>query len=335
MGRIGTADDPARMGATVHQIVVGAAFDGGTTTFTQAEQTATFVGDREAVGTGPFATETDVDTRVSYAGIYLADSISLTPQWTLVLSGRYNTARITTTDLTGEAPAIDGTNTYRRFNPAIGATWEANAAINAFGNISQGMRVPTPVELTCADPNAPCTLPNIFVADPPLQPVIATTSRPACAAASLPRGTIVRRFTGRTFATTSSSSARAAAPSMPDIFRTSAIRAAQGIELAGGAASGEFSLVARYTFLDATFETAFAESSPNDSTADAEGLGQVQPGNPLPGLPRNAFRGCAAIGRGDHSPPASRCSRSVPNTRAATKTTATSTGRCLGTPWSR
>ena len=33
------------------------------------------------------------------------------------------------------------------------------------------MRVPSPVELTCADPNAPCTLPNIFVADPPLQPV--------------------------------------------------------------------------------------------------------------------------------------------------------------------
>ena len=41
--------------------------------------------------------------------------------------------------------------------------------------ISQGTRVPTAVELTCADPAAPCTLPNIFVADPPLKQVVATT----------------------------------------------------------------------------------------------------------------------------------------------------------------
>ena len=35
--------------------------------------------------------------------------------------------------------------------------------------------MPTAVELTCADPAAPCTLPNIFVADPPLKQVVATT----------------------------------------------------------------------------------------------------------------------------------------------------------------
>ena len=277
-------------GATVHQIVVGAAFDGGTTTFTQAEQTATFVGDREAVGTGPFATETDVDTRVSYAGIYLADSISLTPQWTLVLSGRYNTARITTTDLTGDAPAIDGTNTYRRFNPAIGATWEPNAGINAFGNISQGMRVPTPVELTCADPNAPCTLPNIFVADPPLQPVIATTYeagvRGRVGTTAYYSAAVYRTDLRNDIQFIGAGSGAVNAGYFQNVGNTRR----QGIELTGGAAWGEFSLVARYTFLDATFETAFAESSPNNSTADAEGLIQVQPGNRLPGLPRNTLR---------------------------------------------
>jgi hypothetical protein len=37
------------------------------------------------------------------------------------------------------------------------------------------MRVPTPAELTCADPTAPCKLPNAFLADPPLEPVLAKT----------------------------------------------------------------------------------------------------------------------------------------------------------------
>ena len=59
--------------------------------------------------------------------------------------------------------------------PRLGATWTGSGGLNAFGGVSQGMRVPSPVELTCADPTAPCTLPNIFVADPPLQPVRATT----------------------------------------------------------------------------------------------------------------------------------------------------------------
>ena len=53
---------------------------------------------------------------------------------------------------------------------------------------------------------------------------------------------------------------------------------------------GDVRLVARYSLLDATFQTAFAESSPNNSTADADGTIEVQPGDRLPSLPRNAFR---------------------------------------------
>ena len=277
-------------GATVHQMVVGAAFDGGTTTFLQMEQTANFIGDREAVGTGPFATQTDVDTRARYAGVYVADSVSLTPQWTVAFSGRYNAARITTADLTGGAPAIDGTSTYRRLNPAVGATWQANAAINLFGNMSQGMRIPTPVELTCADPNAPCTLPNIFVADPPLQPVIATTYeagvRGRLGATAYYSAAVYRTALRNDIQFIGAGSGAVNAGYFQNVGETRR----QGIELTAGAAYGEFSLVARYTFLDATFETAFAESSPNNSTANAAGLIEVQPGNRLPGLPRNTLR---------------------------------------------
>jgi outer membrane receptor protein involved in Fe transport len=277
-------------GASVHQLVVGAAVDGGATTFSQAEQTAAFVADREAVGTGPFALQTDVDTRVRYAGVYVADSVSLTPQWTVAMSGRYNTARVTTADLTGKAPAIDGTSTYYRLNPAIGATWQPNAAINLFGNVSQGMRIPTPVELTCADPNAPCTLPNIFVADPPLQPVIATTYEAGV------RGRIgeTAYYSAAVYRTELRNDIQFIGAGGGAVnsgyFQNVGDTRRQGIELTVGAALGEFSLVARYTFLDATFETAFAESSPNNSTADAQGLIAVQPGNRLPGVPRNTLR---------------------------------------------
>jgi len=64
----------------------------------------------------------------------------------------------------------------------------------------------------------------------------------------------------------------------------------QGVELTGGTTLGEVHLIARYSFLDATFQTGFAESSPNNSSANADGLIYVLPGNRLPTLPRNAFR---------------------------------------------
>lgn len=44
-----------------------------------------------------------------------------------------------------------------------------------FGSYSEGFRAPTPAEPTCADPTAPCKLPNAFLADPPLKPVVART----------------------------------------------------------------------------------------------------------------------------------------------------------------
>ena len=103
----------------------GAAYDAGTTDFAQSAQTATFVADRETIGTGEFALATDVTTSNRSFGLYVSDTIAIAPQWSLLLAGRYNAARIVTQDLTGESPAINGTNSFRRFNPAVGLTWTA------------------------------------------------------------------------------------------------------------------------------------------------------------------------------------------------------------------
>jgi outer membrane receptor protein involved in Fe transport len=47
--------------------------------------------------------------------------------------------------------------------------------VTVYGNYSESARAPTPMELSCADPEAPCKLPNSFVADPPLNQVVANT----------------------------------------------------------------------------------------------------------------------------------------------------------------
>jgi len=278
------------LSAMAHQIVFGAAFDSGNTDFTQSGQPATFVADRETIGTGDYALLTNVSTKNRSLGVYIADTITVAPQWSLSLSGRYNATRIATQDLTGESPAINGTNTFRRFNPALGLTWTPSARINVFGGANQGTRVPTAVELTCADPAAPCTLPNIFVADPPLKQVVATTYeagvRGRVGATGFYSAAIYRTDLADDIQFIGAGSGAVNAGYFQNVGKTRR----QGVELTGGATWGEVRVVARYSFLDATFQTCFVESSPNNSSADADGLIYVQPGNRLPLLPRNALR---------------------------------------------
>ncbi len=245
-----------------HQFVVGAAYDAGNTGFAQSGQPATFTPDRDTIGTGDYALQTNVATKNRSAGFYASDTMSLDSQWNLLVAGRYNGARVATEDLTGDTPAINGSNTYRRFNPAVGVTWTASPLANVFGGVNQGTRVPTAVELTCADPSAPCTLPNIFVADPPLKQVVATTFeagvRGRAGADSFYSAALYRTDLDDDIQFIGAGNGAVNAGYFQNVGNTRR----QGLELTGGTTLGEVHLVARYSLLDATFQTGFAESSP-------------------------------------------------------------------------
>src|SRR5699024_206030 len=91
------------------------------------------------------------------------------------LGVRYDHSRITVDDRSGREPDIDGRNSFHRFNPSVGVTWAITPTLGAYLNYDEGMRTPSPIELECASPTAPCALPNDFTGDPPLKPVVART----------------------------------------------------------------------------------------------------------------------------------------------------------------
>ena len=93
----------------------------------------------------------------------------------MTLAGRYNWSRAVIGDESGVQPLLDGSHTFSRFNPAVGVNWNPTPAFTAYATYNEGMRSPTSIELACADPAAPCSLPNDFIADPSLQPVISKT----------------------------------------------------------------------------------------------------------------------------------------------------------------
>jgi iron complex outermembrane recepter protein len=161
-----------------NSVTAGVAYDGHQSRFTQREADAELVPKRLGVGTqqtGEFETAVDVRTRQENIGVYLTDTFDITEQLALTLAGRYQHVSIAIRDRSGQNPALNGDHNFSRFSPAAGLTFQVLKNLTLFFSYSEGFRAPTPAELTCADPDAPCNLPNAFVADPPLRPVVART----------------------------------------------------------------------------------------------------------------------------------------------------------------
>jgi outer membrane receptor protein involved in Fe transport len=64
--------------------------------------------------------------------------------------------------------------TYTSLNPALGITQQVAPGMTLFANLARNTRVPTVIELGCADPDEPCRLPVGLQSDPYLKQVRAT-----------------------------------------------------------------------------------------------------------------------------------------------------------------
>lgn len=161
-----------------NRLTVGVAYDGHQSRFNQRAADADLVprdGSVPTLRTGPFETIVDVLTRQQNVGVYFTDTFDIVERLALTLAGRYQHVSIDIRDRSGQNPALNGDHAFGRFSPAAGLTFQAFKHLTLYASYSEGFRAPTPAELTCADPDAPCNLPNAFIADPPLRPVVART----------------------------------------------------------------------------------------------------------------------------------------------------------------
>jgi outer membrane receptor protein involved in Fe transport len=151
------------------------------------------------------------------------------------------------------------------------------------------MRVPSPVELTCADPAAPCSLPNQFLADPALKPVVARTFE---------GGVRVRpseniRLSAAAYRSVLNDDIQFVASGgviNAGFFQNVGRTLRQGLDLAGSAAFGNFNVQAGYGIVRATYLNSLRLHSQANSTADAGGDIDVSSGARLPGIARQNFK---------------------------------------------
>ncbi len=277
-----------KLGGMANQLIAGVAADVANSSYVASSQDAYFTDTRAAIGVGDFEPQTRAKTRNANLGVYLSDALSLTPHWTLTVSGRYDWSKAQIGDESGVQPLLDGNHTFSRFNPALGLNWNPVAGFTAYATYNEGMRSPTAIELACADPAAPCSLPNDFIADPALKPVISKTFEAGM------RGRIgaATTWSAAAYRTTLTDDIQfiSSPASAQGYFRNVGDTRRQGIELAGRTRFGPLGVGLSYSYVDATYRSSWTEHSPANSAADANGNVAVKQGDHIPGIPAHTVK---------------------------------------------
>jgi hypothetical protein len=280
-----------RVAGRTNQFIVGGGIDAGRSRYESDAELGRFTETRGARGVGIFDAGAAVRlrSRATHASVFLSDFIDVSSRTTVMASARATSSRVVLRDQRGTA--LDGDHSFARLNPAVGITHEAARTATVFGGFSMSSRVPTPSELSCADPDAPCRLPNAFLADPPLRQVVARTFEGGARG----RAGLVG-WSASAFRTTSrddivfvSSGALTGLGHFENVGDT--LR--RGVELGVTAGTGSLRWGAAYTYLRATFETPLTLSSPNHPLAIDDEI-TVRPGADLPGTPRHNLKLTAA-----------------------------------------
>jgi iron complex outermembrane receptor protein len=296
------ATDSGNVFSRGNQLSAGAAIDHDVTNFRSSAELGTINSRLVVSYSGLFvntpektpwtATPVQLGATNRYYGFYATDTFDLTDTISATASGRYNIAEIDLSDRLGSA--LSGNNRYTRFNPAFGLTDRLAPNLTAYAGYSEGNRVPTPGEIECSNPAAPCLLPSSLSSDPPsLRQVVSHTweagLRGRFSSPQIAPGGFV--WNASLFRTDVDDDIYGVATSLSTgYFQNIGGTRRQGAELGLNYSDDRLSAFVNYSFVAATFESSFLLNSPQNSFADSSGNILVRPGDTLPGIPAHRIK---------------------------------------------
>ncbi len=281
-----------------NKFLFGGSFDSSVTHFSASAELGTIGPNFVVGGSGLFLGQSGNPVSIGpvalratnqYSGLFALDTFDLTDAFSITGGGRFNDARIVLEDQIGSA--LNGSQTFDRFNPIIGGTYKIVPGLTAYAGYSEANRAPTPLELGCADPARPCIVAAFLVSDPPLKQVVARTVEAGLRGTrDLNVGTLGWKL--GVFRTKNSDDILAIpSPVLQGFgyFQNVGATRRQGIEAEVTLKSSTLQLYASYALVDARFLDALQVGS-NSPFADVNGDVQILPGNRIPAIPRDRFK---------------------------------------------
>ncbi|ARR56167.1 TonB-dependent receptor [Rhizorhabdus wittichii DC-6] len=294
MGALFQIIDERPLGAGDNHFALGLSYDTSRTRFATATELGALTDGRSVDGLGTTIVQPDgaiapigLVAHADYWGVFMQDRLPILPGLSAEIGLRYNHARIRLVDRIGTA--LNGRHSFDRINPGIELDYRVGPGLALRAGYAESNRAPTPAELSCADPAAPCSLTNFFVADPPLRQVVARTWE-AGASGSGELGGVRLEWLLSGYHATNRDDIQYIASAIRGraYFQNVGNTRRQGIEATLKARRGGLTATLGYAFTDARYRTPLTLSSPANPAAGADGTIAVQRGDRLPGIPRHS-----------------------------------------------
>ena len=280
-----------------NQFIFGAAFEYSEVNFEQSSQDIATLDPSGffSGATGEKEQTSGLTGKTYTTSIFATNNHALNDQWSINTAARYNYVDIRNEDtLNGEggATSLTGDHDFDRLNPSVGLTYTPTDTLSTYASYNEANRAPTSIELGCANPDNPCTLPTQMADDPPLEQVVAKTFEAGA------RG----RFTSFLNSNTSWNISGYSATNHDDILfiYTEANTTAgyfdnveettrKGIDVGLSTAFETWTISMNYNYVKAQYGTDLTLVSENNSSAD-DGAIQVEDGDYLPNIPKHSFK---------------------------------------------
>jgi outer membrane receptor protein involved in Fe transport len=280
-----------------NQFIVGSAFEYSKVKFSQTSQdiatldpAGSFSGDR-----GEREQTTGLTGKTYTTSFFATNNHAINDKWSINNSLRYNYVDIRNTDtLNGEGgpTSLSGDHDFDRFNPSVGLTFSPYDNLTTYGSYNEANRAPTSIELGCANPDNPCTLPTQMADDPPLEQVVAKTFEAGA------RGQFASFLNSNTSWNISGYSATnhddilfiyTESNTTAGYFDNVEETTRKGIDVGLSTAFETWTVSMNYNFVKAQYGTDLTLVSENNSSAD-DGAIQVEDGDYLPNIPKHSFK---------------------------------------------
>ena len=280
-----------------NQLIVGTAFEYSKIKFTQTEQDIATLDP-----SGFFSGATDgVEQNTGLTGqtytssAFVSNNHALNDQWSINTAARYNYVDINNNDTfnpTGGDVSLSGSHNFDRLNPSVGLTFNPYDNLSTYTSYNEATRAPTSIELGCANPANPCTLPTQMADDPPLDQVVAKTYELGASGAFA--GMLDSKMTWNVSGYSATNhddilfvftQANTTAGFFTNVEETTR----KGIDVGLNTAFETWSVNMNYNYVRAQYGTDLTLVSENNSSA-VNGAISVEDGDYLPNIPKHSFK---------------------------------------------
>ena len=163
-----------KLGDQDNQLTAGISYNFSKIHFTQDTQYGYFGTDRGVVAVPYYGDSTDLNGTTNTVSLYASNTYSMTDKLHVTTAARFDRSQVSNLDnlIASGINTLTGDHTFQRLNPSIGLNYELAKSTTGFISYNEGSRAPTSMELGCANPDAPCKLPNSMAGDPDLKQVV-------------------------------------------------------------------------------------------------------------------------------------------------------------------